>query len=69
MKVNTNIAGWLRLLLFASGAVYLWRSALVPRKDEPRNPFDRALRLIGAVMLTGVVIYFVGFGFGFWSLK
>ena len=64
MTINTNIVGWFRLLLFASGAVYLWRSALSPGSGEPKNRFDRGLRIFGAVLLSAVVIYFVGFGLG-----
>ena len=61
--INTNIVGWLRLLLFAVGAVYLWRTASSPRAERLSRS-DRALRLVGAVLLSAVVIYFVGFGLG-----
>ena len=64
MTINTNIVGWFRLLLFASGAVYLWRSALFPRSGEPKSRLDRGLRILGAVSLSAVGIYFVGFGLG-----
>jgi hypothetical protein len=67
VKVNTDIFGWLRLLVFAGGAFYLWRSALFPAMNEPRKRSDRALRLIGAGLLTVVVIYFVGYGLGLYS--
>jgi len=66
MTINTNIVGWFRLLLFAVGAVYLWRSALSPKGNEPRGRSDRAVRLFGAVLLSAVVIYFLGFGLGFY---
>ena len=65
--INTNIVGWFRLLLFASGAAYLWRSALSPRKGEPKGRLDRGLRIFGAVMLSAIVIYFVGFGLGLYG--
>jgi hypothetical protein len=64
MAINTNIVGWFRLLLFAMGAVYLWRTALSPKTGEPLNRSDRALRLGRAVLLSAVVIYFLGFGLG-----
>jgi len=64
--INTNIVGWLRLLLFTVGAVYLWRSALSP-KAERLSRSDRALRLVGAVLLSAVVIYFVGVGLGLYN--
>jgi hypothetical protein len=64
MTINTSIAGWFRLFLFAMGAVYLWHSALSPKGNELRGRSDRALRLLGAVLLSAVVIYFVSFGLG-----
>jgi hypothetical protein len=67
MTISTNIVGWFRLLLFASGAAYLWRSGLSPRKGEPTSPLDRGLRIFGAVLLSAVVIYFVGFGLGLYG--
>ena len=68
MKINTNIIGWLRLLLLAGGAAYLWRSSFFPKKNEPKGYFDRVLRIFGAVLLTTVVIYFMGYGLGFYGL-
>lgn len=68
MKLNTNIAGWIRLLLFAGGAAYLWRSAFFPEAGEPKGIFDRALRIFGAILLSAFVLYFVGFGLGFYGL-
>ena len=67
MKISTNLVGWLRLLLFAFGAAYLWRSALSPRNGEPKGRLDRGLRIFGAVLLSAVVIYFVGFGLGLYG--
>ena len=67
MKANTNVVGWIKLLFFAAGALYLWRSALRPRTDEPQKRTDRALRLFGAVLLSIVVIYFLGYGLGLYS--
>jgi len=54
-------------LLFASGAAYLWRSGLSPKNGEPKSRVDRALRNFGAVLLSAVVIYFVGFGLGMYG--
>ena len=67
MTINTNVVGWFRLLLFASGAAYLWRSGLSPKNGEPKSRVDRALRNFGAVLLSAVVIYFVGFGLGMYG--
>jgi hypothetical protein len=67
MTISTNIVGGLRLLLFASGAAYLWRSGLSPKKGEPKSNLDRGLRIFGAVLLSAVVIYFVGFGLGLYG--
>jgi len=62
--MNTNVPGWSRLLLFAFAAAYLWRSGLSPKKGEPKGRLDRGIRLFGAILLSAVVIYFVGFGLG-----
>ncbi len=67
MTISTNIVGWFRLLLYASGAAYLWRSGLSPRQGEPKSRLDRGLRIFGAVLLSAVVIYLVGFGLGFYG--
>jgi hypothetical protein len=67
MKVNTNIFGWFKLLFFAAGAFYLWRSALRTHDGEPQKKRDRSLRLVGAVLLSIVVIYFLGYGLGLYS--
>ena len=64
MKISTNIVGWFRLLLFASGAAYLWRSGLSHGNGEPKSLLDRGLRFFGAVLFSAVVIYFVGLGLG-----
>ena len=62
MTINTNAVGWFRLLLFASGAAHLWRSGLSPKNGQPKSRLDRGLRIFGAVLLSAVVVYFVGFG-------
>jgi hypothetical protein len=67
VKINTNIAGWFRLLLFAMAAAYLWRSALRPHLNEPQKSLDRGLRLFGALLLSIVVIYFLGYGLGLYG--
>jgi hypothetical protein len=67
VKLNTNIAGWFKLLLFAMGAAYLWRSALRPHANEPHKSLDRGLRLAGAFLLSVVVIYFLGYGLGLYG--
>jgi hypothetical protein len=54
-------------LVWASGAAYLWRSALFPKQHEPIKQTDRAIRLVGAVLLSSVFIYFVGFGLGLYG--
>jgi len=40
---------------------------LSPKKDESKSRLDRGLRIIGAVLLSAVVIYFVGFGLGLYG--
>lgn len=67
MAISHNIGGWVRLLLFASGAAYLWRSGLSPKEGEPKGRLDRGLRVFGAVLLSAVVIYFIGFGLGLYG--
>jgi hypothetical protein len=62
VDVNTNIAGWFRVAFFAAGAAYLWRSALSPKGAEPRRNVDRGLRIIGAILLSALVVYFIGLG-------
>jgi hypothetical protein len=54
-------------LLFAMGAAYLWRSALRPHANEPHKNLDRGLRLVGAFLLSIVVIYFLGYGLGLYG--
>jgi len=67
MRIQTNIVGWFRLLLFTVGAGYLWRSALLPKVNEPQKWFDRSLRLFGAILLSIVAIYFIGYIFGLYG--
>jgi hypothetical protein len=67
VAISTNIVGWFRLLLFASGVAYLWRSGLSPKNGEPKGRLDGGLRIFGALMLSAVVIYFVGFGLGLYG--
>ena len=64
LKLNTNMVGWFRVVSFAGGAFYLWRSALFPKTCEPRKWFDRSLRVVGAILLTALAIYFLGYGLG-----
>ena len=68
MKINTNITGWAIIVFWSFGAFYLWRSAIKPRADEPQGKLARSLRIVGAVMVTLLVGYFVGFGLGFYTL-
>jgi hypothetical protein len=54
MKVLLLVATaayWLRLLIVATAAFFLWRSAFSPRGDDPRGLLDRAVRLCGALLL------------------
>jgi len=69
MSINTNIVGWFRVLFFGFGAAYLWRSGLFPKKGEPKGRFDRGLRVFGAIVLSAVAVYFVGFGLGLYGSK
>jgi hypothetical protein len=65
MTIDTNISVWIRLFVFAFGAAYLWRSSFHPNAGEPRGCFDRGLRIIGAILLSIVTVYFVAYIFGF----
>ena len=65
--MRITIFGWLRLLLFATGAFYLWRSAL-SKADNAIRQSSRALRLIGATLLSAFLIYFVGLSLGLYRL-
>jgi len=47
----------------------LWRSGLRPRANEPEKHLDRGLRLVGAFLLSIVVIYFLGYGLGLYGLN
>lgn len=67
MRINANVAGWFKLLGLGAVALYLWRSSILPGGREPRGRVDRTIRLLGAVLLTLVFVYFLGFGLGFWG--
>jgi hypothetical protein len=49
-------------------AAYLWRSGLAPKEGEPRSLFDRPLRIFGAVFISAIVTYFIGYGLGLYGL-
>jgi hypothetical protein len=68
MNINTNVGGWLRLLLFAAGSIYLWRSGIRPRPGEPQGKLSRSIRIVGAVMVSAVTLYFLGYGLGLYHL-
>jgi hypothetical protein len=59
VKINTNIVGWLRVPPFALAQRF------VPQRMA--NRLDRGLRILGAVLLSAVAIYFVGFGLGLYG--
>ena len=65
MRINTNIAGWLRLFLFAMAAPIYGAAPCARRTMSHEECFDRALRLSGAALLSIVVVYFLGYGLGF----
>jgi hypothetical protein len=67
VTINPNIAGWGRVVFFGAGAAYLWRSAFFPKKNEPQGMIDRSIRVTGAVILSAVTLYFVGYGFGLYG--
>lgn len=68
MHVNPSIFGWVRLAVFGFGAFYLWRSAISPKGNEPRGMGSRSIRVIGALMLSAVTLYFLGYGLGLYNL-
>jgi hypothetical protein len=68
VTTNTNIRFWLLTLGFLLNSAYLWRTGLSPQDGEPRGYFDRALRIFGAVFMSAIVIYFIGYGLGLFGL-
>jgi hypothetical protein len=40
--MRTNVVGSFRLVSFAFGAAYLWRTGLFPKSSEPKERLDRA---------------------------
>jgi hypothetical protein len=69
MKINTNFAGWLKLLGFGAAAFYLWRRSISPGAGEPKGRIDREIRFVGAILFTLIFVYFLGFGLGLWGSK
>jgi len=67
MRISTNIGGWVVELMYCSGAFYLWRSALKPKPTEPQGVVSRSIRVIGAIMLSALALYFLGYGLGFYG--
>lgn len=67
MKVSTNVGGWVVELMYGFGAFYLWRSALRPRATEPQGAVSRSIRAIGAILLSALALYFLGYGLGFYG--
>jgi hypothetical protein len=68
VTIITLIRFWMLTLLFVWTSVYLWRSALSPKEGEPRSCFDRALRIFGAVFMSAIAIYFIGYGLRLYGL-
>jgi hypothetical protein len=53
-------------------AFRIWRGLFVAQwfvsqEGEPKSNLDRGLRIFGAVLLSAVVVYFVGFGLGLYG--
>lgn len=67
MIISTNIRGWLVELMYCCGAFYLWRSGLKPKATEPQGKVSRSIRVIGAVMLSVLALYVLGYGLGFYG--
>ena len=67
MKISTNIGGWVVELMYCSGAFYLWRSGLKPKATEPQGIVSRSIRVIGAIMLSALALYFLGYGLGLYG--
>lgn len=68
MKINTNIFGWIVLLLWAAFCFKLWRSGIKPRPNEPQGKIDRSIRIVGAVLMSVMTIYYIGYGLGLYPL-
>ena len=69
MHINPNVFGWIKLLVFGFGAYYLWRSAIKPKGNEPRGMGSRSIRVVGALILSAVTLYFLGYGLGLYGLS
>lgn len=67
MRISTNIGGWVVELMYCSGAFYLWRSGLKPKSTEPQGVVSRSIRIIGAILLSAVALYFLGYGLGLYG--
>lgn len=67
MKVSTNIGGWVIELLYCLGAFYLWRSGLRPKATEPQGLVSRSIRVTGAIILSALALYVLGYGLGFYG--
>jgi hypothetical protein len=55
--------------LLGAAVAYLYQSAISPDKSDPQGRMDRALRFFGAVILTIIFIYLVGFMLRFWGTR
>lgn len=55
------------MAFFALGASYLWRSGLAPRDDEPKGKLDRSIRIVGAILITAMLLFYAGYKLGLYD--
>ncbi len=67
VKISTNIGGWVVELMYCMGALYLWRSGLKPGATEPHGVISRSIRVVGAILLSALALYVLGYGLGFYG--
>jgi hypothetical protein len=63
--MNPQYSFIVRFLVWSACSLYLWRTALVPKNEEPRGKFDRSLRFLGAMITSWLAIVAIGRSFGF----
>jgi hypothetical protein len=68
MKINGNVGGWVVLLVWAYASFWLWRTGIRPGLKDPQGIVHRAIYIFGAVLMTTITLYFIGYGLGFYRL-
>ncbi len=68
MKINGNVGGWFVLLVWAYFSFTMWRIGIRPRATDPQGIVHRVIYILGAILMTTVTVYFIGYGLGFYRL-